>query len=131
MVASADFSDFLRDQLAPLGPLTLRRMFGKTGVFCEGVMLGMVADNTLYFRLDAHNRDHFKEALALPMLNYEKQGSKIDLSFCRVPDRLMDDRQELLAWAAAALAAAHRVAAHRVTAKRSLVKTIGPRGLNK
>ena len=36
MVASNDFADFLRDQLAPLGRITMRRMFGKTGVFCDG-----------------------------------------------------------------------------------------------
>jgi DNA invertase Pin-like site-specific DNA recombinase len=30
MVASDSFTDFLREQLAPLGHVTLRRMFGKT-----------------------------------------------------------------------------------------------------
>ena len=43
MVASESFVEFLREQLAPLGPLRARRMFGKTGVFCHGVMIGMVA----------------------------------------------------------------------------------------
>ena len=47
MVASETYADFLREQLAPLGRLSLRRMFGKTGVFCDGVMLAMVRDNTL------------------------------------------------------------------------------------
>ena len=86
MVGSADFSDFLRDQLAPLGPLTLRRMFGKTGVFCEGVMLGMVAENTLYFRMDGLNRDIFRESAGLPLLNYEKQAAKSICHFagCRI-----------------------------------------------
>jgi TfoX/Sxy family transcriptional regulator of competence genes len=42
MVASDGFAEFLRDQLAPLGRITMRRMFGKTGVFCDGFMLGMV-----------------------------------------------------------------------------------------
>ena len=45
MVASTEFANFLRDQLAPLGYITMRRMFGKTGVFCEGVMFGMVTEN--------------------------------------------------------------------------------------
>jgi DNA transformation protein and related proteins len=52
MVASDGFAEFLRDQLAPLGRITMRRMFGKTGVFCDGFMLAMVRDNTLYFRVD-------------------------------------------------------------------------------
>ena len=44
MVASASFAEFLRELPAPLGHITLRRMFGKTGVFCDGLMLGMVTE---------------------------------------------------------------------------------------
>ena len=113
MVASDSFAEFLHEQLAPLGRLAMRRMFGKTGVFCDGVMFGMVADNTLYFRVDDDNRTVFAEAAAVPPLNYEKKGSTIDLSFWRVPERLFDEPDELVTWARAALAAAHRVAAKR------------------
>ncbi|MBR1270345.1 TfoX/Sxy family protein [Bradyrhizobium sp. AUGA SZCCT0222] len=113
MVASATYAEFLREQLAPLGRVTMRRMFGKTGVFCDGVMLAMVTENTLYFRVDDQNREIFKEAEAFPPLNYAKKGALIDLSFWRVPERLFDEPDELIAWARAALAAAHRVAAKR------------------
>ena len=75
MVASNGFAEFLRDQLTPLGRISMRRMFGKTGVFCDGFMLGMVRDNTLYFRVDDDNRTDFKEAESFPPLNYEKKGS--------------------------------------------------------
>lgn len=113
MVASDGFAEFLRDQLAPLGRVTLRRMFGKTGVFCDGLMLGMVTDDTLYFRVDDHNRAVFKEAQSTPPLNYAKKGSTIDLSFWRAPDRLLDEPDELVEWARVALAAARRVATKR------------------
>jgi DNA transformation protein and related proteins len=113
MVASDSFADFLREQLAPLGHITLRRMFGKTGVFCNGLMLGMVTDNTLYFRVDDHNRGTFKEAQSSPPLNYQKQGRAIDLAFWRAPERLFDEPEELVRWGQAALAAARRVAAKR------------------
>jgi DNA transformation protein len=111
MAASDSFADFLCEQLAPLGRVTMRRMFGKTGVFCDGLMLGMVTDNTLYFRVDNHNREAFKEAASFPPLNYEKQGSIIDLSFWRAPERLFDEPDELVEWARIALEAARRVAA--------------------
>ena len=113
MVASATFAEFLREQLAPLGRITVRRMFGKTGVFCDGVMFGMVTENTLYFRVDDQNRVTFREAEAFPPLNYAKKGSTIDLSFWRVPERRFDEPDELVTWAQAALAAARRVAAKR------------------
>ena len=113
MVASTEFASFLRDQLAALGHVTMRRMFGKTGVFCEGVMFGVVTENILYFRVDSRSQATFKEAEAFPSLNYVKNGCTINLSFWRAPDRLFDEHEELIAWARAALAAAHRVAAKR------------------
>lgn len=113
MVASDSFAEFLREQLAPLGVVTLRRMFGKTGVFCGGVMFGMVTDNMLYLRVDAHNREAFQEAASHPPLNYAKKGEMIDLSFWRAPERLFDEPDELVEWARVALAAARRVAAKR------------------
>src|SRR5215471_13605777 len=113
MVASDSFAEFLREQLAPLGRLTMRRMFGNTGVFCNGLMFGMITDDTLYVRVDDHNKVVLAEAAATPQLNYEKQGRKIDLAFWRVPERLLDESDELVVWAQAALAAALRVAADR------------------
>lgn len=113
MVASDSFAEFLREQLAPLGRVTMRRMFGKTGVFCDGVMFGMVTENMLYLRVDDHNRADFKEAESFPPLNYGKKGAVIDLSFWRAPERLFDEPDELVTWARIALAAARRVAAKR------------------
>ena len=113
MVASDGFAAFLREQLAPLGQITMRRMFGKTGVFCRGVMFGMVADDTLYLRVDEHNRAAFDEAASAPPLNYEKRGRTIDLAFWPAPERLLDEPDAFVAWARLALAAAKRVAAGR------------------
>jgi len=113
MVASASFTEFLCEQLAPLGSIKLRRMFGKTGVFCDGLMLGMVQADALYFRVDDDTRDAFKEAEASPPLNYAKKGATIDLAFWRAPERLFDEPDELVNWARIALSAARRVALKR------------------
>ena len=113
MVASDSFAEFLREQLAPLGRVSMRRMFGKTGVFCDGLMFGMVTDNMLYLRVDDQNRLAFKEAESSPPLNYEKKGSTIDLAFWRASERLFDEPDELVTWARLALAAARRVAGKR------------------
>jgi len=127
MVASEGFAAFLCEQLAPLGRVTMRRMFGKTGVFCNGLMFGMVTDDTLYFRVDDVNRAVFKEAASAPPLNYAKQGRTIDLSFWRAPESLLDAQDELVTWARAALAAARRVAAERGrTAPRRTSRTRPP-----
>lgn len=115
MVAGDSFSEFLREQLAPLGGIAMRRMFGKTGVFCEGLMLGLLSDDALYLRVDDGNRALFGEAAAL---GYERKGVPMELPYWRVPDRLYDDPGELGVWARAALAAARRASARRRRAKR-------------
>ena len=96
MVASDSFAEFLREQLAPLGRVTMWRMFGKTGVFFDGLMFGMVDDNMLCLRVDDHNRSAFKEAESSPPLSYEKKGCIIDLNFWRAPERLFDEPDGLI-----------------------------------
>ncbi len=88
-------------------------------------MLGMVTDDSLYVRVDNHNRTVFQEAQSMPPLNYEKQGRSIDLAFWRVPERLLDEPDELVAWARVALAAAHRVATKRERTARRRKSTPG------
>jgi DNA transformation protein len=113
MVASDSFAEFLRDQLTPLGRVTLRRMFGNTSLFCDGLMFGIVADDTLYLRIDDHNQADFKEAGTISPFSYDKQGRSIDLAFWCAPEGLLDEPDELVTWAQNALAAARRVAAKR------------------
>lgn len=118
MVASDEFIEFLREQLASVGRVNFRRMFGKTGVFCDGLMFGMVSEDTLYFRVDEHNREFFKEAESAPPLSYVKGGRTIPLSFWQVPERLFDEPEELVVWARHAQDAARRIAARRSRSAR-------------
>lgn len=118
MVASDGFLEFLRDQLHGLGRLSTRRMFGKTGVFCDGVMFAMVAGDTLWLRVDDADREAFAEAASNPPLAYAKGGRDIDLAFWQAPDRLFDEPDAPLDWARLALGAARRIAATRSGAAR-------------
>jgi DNA transformation protein len=128
VVASDSFADFLPEQLTPLGRVTTRQMFGKTGLFCRGLMFGMVTNDTLYFRVDDHSRTVFREAESVPPLSYEKRGRAIDLAFWRAPERLFDEPEDLVTWSRAALAAARRVAVKRErTASRRKPQPAGRR----
>jgi DNA transformation protein and related proteins len=66
MVASDAFAEFLREQIAPLGRVTMRRLFGRTGVFCDGLTFGMVTDDTLYFRVDDPTAGYSQILAAMP-----------------------------------------------------------------
>ncbi len=100
----------LQEQLAPLGAVAVKRMFGGAGVFVDGLMIGLVAEDVLYLKVDAASRPAF-EREGLPAFTYRRQGGKATvMSYSRAPDRLLDDPDEMLAWARRALEAARRAA---------------------
>jgi DNA transformation protein len=117
MVASKGFADFLNERLAPLGPVSLRRMFGSTGLFRDGVLFALVHDDELYLRVDDGNRAMFGDDPPPVPMSYVKRGKRIELAYWPMPERLLDEPDEFLAWARAALGAATRVAAARKAPK--------------
>jgi DNA transformation protein and related proteins len=116
MAAGGTFGEFLQEQLTSLGHVTVRRMFGGAAVYCDGLMFGLVSDDTLYFRVDDGNRGDF-EAEGLTPFTYDGKGRTIVLPYWRVPERLFDEPEEMIVWAQAALAAARRVAAKKKSKK--------------
>ena len=118
MAAGTSFGEFLQDQLGSLGHVTVRRMFGGAGVYCDGLMFGLVSDDTLYFRVDDGNRGAF-EAEGLSPFTYEGKGRTVVLPYWRVPERLFDEPEEMIDWARAASAAARRVAAKKKSKLKS------------
>lgn len=108
MAASAEYLDFIKEQLADFGPVTVRRMFGGAGIFREGLMFALIADETLYLKADEVSQGEF-EALTLPPFTYgAKGGKRTVMSYWRAPEACLDDRDEMTGWARKAYAAALR-----------------------
>lgn len=112
MTASAGLAELLHEHLAPLGGLSLKRMFGSTGLFAHGVMFGLVKNDAVHLRVDDGNRAAY-DAEGTAAFTYRRKGEVTALSYRALPERLLDEPEELLAWARLALAAAHRVARQR------------------
>jgi len=55
--SSASFERFVLDQLADLGPVTSRKMFGGVGLYCDDVFFGIIARDELWTtrRVDGTN----------------------------------------------------------------------------
>lgn len=116
MTTSDGFIEHLKDALRALGPVSVRRMFGGAGVYADGVMFALVADDTLYFKSDeATCAAHAAEGLG-PFV-YGGQGKTVTMSYWRAPERLLDDPEEMAEWARRALAVARRGAASKPAAK--------------
>ncbi|MDX2288483.1 MAG: TfoX/Sxy family protein [Hyphomicrobiaceae bacterium] len=109
MTASDAMIESLIEVLAGLGPVKGRRMFGGAGLFADGVMFALIADEVLYLKVDAANRGDF-EAERLGPFTYQSKGRPVELSYWRAPDRVLDDPDEMIKWAARALDVARKAA---------------------
>jgi DNA transformation protein len=113
MAASESLIALLQEQLEPLGRITFRRMFSGAGVYCDGVIFGLILRDTLHFKVDDGNRAAY-EAEGMEPFSYEAQGKIRQVgAYWRVPERLFDEPDEMLDWARAALAAGRRAAADK------------------
>ncbi len=95
------------DVLSPLGSVRPRRMFGGYGLFIDGVMFGLVADDVLYLKVDELNWPQYAAA-GLPRFTYLRQGKTIALSYAEAPAECLEEPDVALSWAGAALDAAMR-----------------------
>jgi DNA transformation protein len=100
---------YLAEVFELLGPIRTRRMFGGYGVYHQGLMFGLVMDDTLYLKTDAESRPLFDAAGLAPFV-YHKRGKPLPLSYCRAPDGIFDDRELALLWGQRAYGAALRAA---------------------
>ena len=105
MSVSPKFIAMLEDILAPLGSIGVRRMFSGAGVYCDGVMFGLVADDVLHLKTDTTTRAKF-EAEGCGPFAYDVKGRTVATSYWRVPERLYDEPDELVGWSRIALGVA-------------------------
>lgn len=122
MPVSPEYREFVRELLEPFGPVTVRLMFGGAGVHAMGpdrpLMFGLIADDTLYFKTDEHNRPDFDAEDAEEFIFEMKDGRRTPSGYFRVPDRLLDDPDEMKAWADKAFAVALRAAARKAPKRK-------------
>ncbi len=102
--------------LAGWAPVRARPMFGGTGLYRDGLMFAIVADETLYFKTDARNRPDF-QARDLHPFEYEKQGKRIQVAYYEAPAEALENPDEMRRWADSAFGATVR-AARQKTGKR-------------
>ena len=106
MAVTEGYKDFVRELLADFGPVTIRNMFGGAGVYADGVMFAILVDDTLYLKTDEASTRAF-ESEGMGPFTYAPAGKKrVAMPYWEVPPRLLEESEELVAWAREA----HRVA---------------------
>ncbi len=112
----SEFITYLLEQLAPLGDVRARAMFGGFGIYRGERMFALVADDALYIKVDDVSRAEFEARKLLPF-RYETRGETKLMSYWQPPAEAMDDREMLCEWAQKGCEAAERAAVKK-TRKR-------------
>lgn len=99
--------DYLHELFDPLGDVRVKRMFGGQGIWAGPVMVALVADGTLYLRVDDETRPVFEAAGCAPF-TYSGKGKPVTMPYWTPPPEVLDAPEDFRPWAEKALAAALR-----------------------
>lgn len=105
MPVSVSYAEYLLEQLSGLGKVSSRRMFGGVGLYCDGRFFGLVDDDVLYLKVDERNRgDYLARGLA-PFRPF-RDRPEYSMSYYQAPEDVIEDSEQLIVWARAAVRAA-------------------------
>jgi DNA transformation protein len=78
--------DFILDQLASIGSVFARKMFGEYALYCNGKVVGLVCGDTLYIKITAQGKlfvgKYYQEGYA-----YKGAKPSIIVDYDRIEDR--------------------------------------------
>ncbi len=97
MAVSSDYLAYVLDQLARLGAVSSRRMFGGAGLYRDEFFFGLIADDVLYLRVDNSNR---KDYTARGMAQFKPYADRphLSVSYYETPTDVLEDASELVRW---------------------------------
>src|SRR6058998_2859507 len=107
MPTSLSFRTFVMDQLSRIVPrVRARPMFGGVGIYAGELFFALIADDTLYFKVDDTNRPDFEARGMDPFRPMGPAGEV--MQYYAVPDDLLEDPDTLRLWVERAVAVARR-----------------------
>jgi DNA transformation protein len=126
MPVSDSFVEFVVEQLEAVGPITAKRMFGGVGLYAGDLFFALLAGDVLYLKADDSTRGDLEAAGARPFQPYpDRPAGGGTMQYYSVPAAILEDGDELIAWAKKSVAIARAQRANPpaqrrpVTLKRS------------
>lgn len=122
MAITASAIEHAKDLFEPFGEVTIRKMFGGAGVYCDGLFFAILADDGVFLKADDETRLTFEREGLEPFAFEMKDGSIGIMSYYGVPDAFYDDPEVRRRWATLALDAAMRAARFKKKPPRKTVE---------
>ena len=97
MAVSNDFIQFVLDQLSDWGNVHVKRMFGGAALYQDELAFGMIANDTVYLKVDDKTKDKYLQQGSIPLKPFKNNATV--LSFYNVPPDIFEDAEEFTKWA--------------------------------
>ena len=99
MAVSDEFVDYVIGQLDNWADVSIRKMFGGAGLYCEGTMFGLIADDVAYLKVDVSNRKDFIEAGSSAFNPYPDKAKTAVMPYYEIPVDVLENPEQLAKWA--------------------------------
>lgn len=116
MAVTDSFLAYVLEQLAGLGRLRSRRMFGAVGLYSGDVFFAIVSRNVVYLKVDETTRGDFVDRGMGPFRPFADRP-EASIAYYQVPADVIEDADSLAEWARKAV---------RVGASARLILGSGP-----
>jgi len=101
-MADDSFKEFVLDQLNALPDLRAKAMFGAYGLYSDGKFFAIMDEGRLFFKTDAASQADYTTRGMSPF-TYEMKGEVRTMAYHEVPPDVLEQPQELTAWARRAI----------------------------
>lgn len=103
--------DYIRELFVGLGDVTIRHMFGGKGIYHHGLIVALVIDGELLLKADRLSAPEFEAAGARQWVYGSQRNRRAAaMPYWSIPERALDDPDELAIWTRRAYEAARRAA---------------------
>ncbi|HEX4159657.1 MAG TPA: TfoX/Sxy family protein [Rhizomicrobium sp.] len=103
---TSEYRRFVAELLAGFGPVEIRRVFNFQGLYHDGILFGLVADERVFLKTDTASRIAFEREGSSPLHYRARDGADVAMSYYELPARLYDEPEEAADWARTAFEAA-------------------------
>lgn len=116
---NSSFQVLVLDQLSRAVPdIRARPMFGGVGIYSGGIFFALIADDTLYFKVDASTRPEFEARGMGPFRPFGDAGGT--MQYYQLPEDLLEDPDALRPWAEKAVEVARQSKVRRLSRRRNV-----------
>jgi DNA transformation protein len=102
MAVSSDFLNFVLDQFSSWGGVTARKMFGGAGLYRDGKMFGLIANDVAYLKVDDSNREQYVRAGSKQFKPYANKATL--MPYYEIPPNVLEQPDLIVEWARQSLA---------------------------